>query len=213
MLPLTANVEQIIKHCAIMRRLALKAVDTRFLNHFERLALLYVFGHLGDEGAQFLHKIIAHTMDYNKKTTDYFIGKRPELPVGCSKLKEELSYLGSDACHCRFKVPKGCYFSPVLHAIAIDTFGSEDGKITLPVAKESKKDQVIEFFSSNQRLEEKIAEVLEINRQIKDLENQKDQCKDAIKKILQRAEEKIISVELGSARINEDGELEILLKL
>lgn len=213
LLPLAANVEQIIQHCAIMRRLALKALDTRFLNHFERLALLYVFGHLGDEGALFLHKMIANTMDYNKKTTDYFIGKRPDLPVGCSKLKEELSYLGSDACHCRFKVPKGCYFSPVLHAIAIDTFGSEDSKITLPVAKESKKDQVIEFFSSNQRLEEKIAEVLDISRQIKDLENQKDNCKEAIKKILHRAEEKIISVELGTARINEDGELEISLKL
>ncbi len=100
----------------------------------------------------------------------------------------------------------------ILHVIAIDTFGSEDSKITLPVAKESKKDQVIEFFSSNQRLEEKIAEVLKINQKIIELENQKDNCKEAIKKILHSTEEKIISVEQGTARINEDGELEILLK-
>ncbi len=73
-------------------------------------------------------------------------------------------------------------------------------------------DQVIEFFSSNQRLEEKIAEVLKINQKIIELENQKDNCKEAIKKILHSTEEKIISVEQGTARINEDGELEILLK-
>lgn len=212
--PLTPNVSQIIEHCSIMRRLALKAVDTRFLNHFERLALLYVFGHLGEEGVRFLHKIISNTMDYNKKTTDYFIGKLPERPIGCIKLKEELRYLGSDSCNCRFKVPKGCYFSPVLHAISIDTFGNGDRNITLPISQESKKDRIVEFFSINQRLEEKIAEVMEIKNKIKELENQKEGCKAEIKRIINNTDKKNMSVPMGMAKINEtDGEVEIILKI
>ncbi len=214
LLPLSNNVEQIISACAIMRRLALKALDTRFLNHFERLSLLYVFGHLGDEGKQFLHRIMAYTMDYNKKTTEYFIGKRPDLPVGCVKLKEELSFLGSADCHCRFKVPKGCYYSPVLHAISMDTFGREDSNITLPVASESRREKVFEYFSVNLRLEEKILEVMELNRKIKVLENQKTLIKEEIRSMLEKAEGNTMTVETGTARIDPvSGEVEVILKI
>lgn len=214
LLPLTNNVEQIISACAIMRRLALKALDTRFLNHFERLALLYVFGHLGDEGKQFLHRIMAYTMDYNKKTTEYFISKVPDLPVGCAKLKEELSFLGSSDCHCRFKVPKGCYYSPVLHAISVETFGREDGKITLPVASESRREKVSEYFSVNLRLEEKILEVMDLNKKIKALESQKTLIKEELRLTLEKAEGKTMTVETGTARIDPvSGDVEVILKI
>ena len=214
LLPLTNNVEQIFSACAIMRRLALKALDTRFLNHFERLALLYVFGHLGDEGKQFLHRIMAYTMDYNKKTTEYFICKVPDLPVGCAKLKEELSFLGSNDCHCRFKVPKGCYYSPVLHAISVETFGREDGKITLPVASESRREKVSEYFSVNLRLEEKILEVMDLNKKIKALESQKTLIKEELRSTLEKAEGNSMSVETGTARIDPvSGDVEVILKI
>jgi len=55
---LPANVEAVINHCSLMKYLCGKASQTGYLMHSERLSVLYVFGHLGEEGKVFVHQVI-----------------------------------------------------------------------------------------------------------------------------------------------------------
>lgn len=60
-----------------------KAATTGYLSHFERLSVLYVFGHMGDEGKEFVHTVMGFTLNYQYSITQKFITKLPEKPVLC----------------------------------------------------------------------------------------------------------------------------------
>lgn len=211
---LSPNVRQVMENCTVIRRLVLKAKDTRFLNHFERLSLLYVFGHLGDEGVEFLHKTIGNTMDYKKSTTDYFIKKLPERPISCSKLKEEFSCLGSSECHCKFEMPKGCYPSPVLHAVSINTYSEEDKKITLPIGRENKERAIIEHYSVTEKAENIFYQILEMNKEIEALKKTRITLKEEMLMLMKNAGIESITTVYGKVAIDIDEEGQnVLLKV
>ncbi|MEG2450007.1 MAG: reverse transcriptase domain-containing protein [Eubacterium sp.] len=211
---LSPNVEQIINGCQIMRRICLKAVDTHFLNHFERLALLYVFGHLGDEGKLFLHYIIGKTMDYDEKVTNYFIGKLPESPVSCTKLREELLEFSGGKCRCCFKKPEGCYESPVLHALSIETYSVEDSDITFPVGRSKKEAEVVGYYDLKQSIEDKVTQLLEINKQIKGLEITKMGLKKEIASAFTMLETQQLETSYGNISVYYNGgEVKITLNV
>mgnify|MGYP006074156915 FL=1 len=89
-----------------------------YLSHFERLSVLYVFGHKGDEGKEFVHTVMGFTLNYQYSITQKFITKLPEKPVSCVKLREQYKLITAEyGCNCNFKRTKNCYPSPVLHAI------------------------------------------------------------------------------------------------
>ncbi|MGL4607988.1 MAG: reverse transcriptase domain-containing protein [Eubacteriaceae bacterium] len=211
---LSPNVRQVMENCVVIRRLVLKAKDTRFLNHFERLSLLYVLGHLGDEGIEFLHKTIAYTMDYKEKTTDYFIKKLPERPISCNKLKEEFKCLGSNECHCKFEMPKGCYPSPVLHAVSVNTYTEEDKKITLPIGRENKETAIIEHYSAREKAENLFYQILEINKKIEELKKTRITLKEEMLVLMKNAGLESIITDYGRVAIDSDeGSQDFLLKV
>ena len=83
------NVREIPAKCNLMRYLCQMASKTGYLTHFERLSLLYVFGHLGEGGKQFVHKVMSMTLNYQYHMTEKFIRKIPEKPVSCVKLRDQ----------------------------------------------------------------------------------------------------------------------------
>ncbi|MDO4340870.1 MAG: CRISPR-associated primase-polymerase type A1 [Eubacteriales bacterium] len=126
-------VRTVMESCNLLRYLCQKARTVHYLNHFERLTILYVFGHLGDEGKEFIHKVMSFTLNYSYQVTQKFILKCPEKPVSCLKLREQYKQISAEiGCTCSFKRTKNCYPSPVLHALKKV---EENGQITMPVSK------------------------------------------------------------------------------
>jgi group II intron reverse transcriptase/maturase len=113
---LTATIRT-LQGCSVLRYLYRKARATRYLTHYERLALLYGIGHLGEESQAAIHKIMAYTMNYKTAVTQRWFDSRKESPISCERLRERFRELSSRlACDCSFKLSKGLYPSPVLHS-------------------------------------------------------------------------------------------------
>ena len=128
------KIQEILLHCNLMRYLVLKSFKTGYLSHFERLSILYVFGHVGDEGKKFVHKVMSFTLNYQHNITERFIQKMPEKPVSCVKLRDQYKKQTAEfGCSCVFNRVKNCYPSPVLHAIS--TVDYKKGDVTLPASR------------------------------------------------------------------------------
>lgn len=126
-------VKIVLDSCNLLRYLCQKARKTHYLTHFERLTVLYVFGHMGDEGKEFIHKVMSFTLNYSYQTTQKFILHCPEKPVSCLKLREQYRQISAEAgCSCNFRRTKNCYPSPVLHALKN---ADENSQITMPVSR------------------------------------------------------------------------------
>lgn len=155
--PLPEAVRIVLEKCSLMRYLCQKAATTGYLAHSERLSVLYVFGHMGDEGKEFLHTVMGFTMNYQFDITQRFIDKLPEKPISCVKLREQYKLITAEyGCSCNFKRTKNCYPSPVLHAIK--NSGEDQTEITVPVSR-----------TVSRTREEKIYEEINIHKQTEKL--------------------------------------------
>lgn len=128
------NLLEILSKCSLMRYLCHKTLKTCYLTHFDRLSVLYVFGHMGESGREFFHQVMSYTLNYQHIVTERFIQRIPAKPVSCIKLREQYKMITAEyGCNCNFRQNKNCYPSPVLHAI----FRSSDlpEGITMPASR------------------------------------------------------------------------------
>lgn len=113
-------IESLLSSCNVIGHLVKKAEDTHYLDNSERVTLLYTFGHLGQEGNEFLHKVISNCINYDYDFTEKKIMKIKPYPISCAKIKEKHEDIAlNPGCNCHFKIPRGGYPSPVLHAFKI----------------------------------------------------------------------------------------------
>ena len=165
-------VTEVLKKCNLMRYLCLKSVKTHYLNHFERLTVLYVFGHLGNDGQDFVHKVMSFTLNYKHQVTESFIRKMPEKPISCVKLRDQYKQLTAEiGCSCNFKRNKNCYPSPVLHAISLSS--DNRSEITLPTSRtltKEKTELVKAEMSVYTKVQEIAAKLLEVRKQRRGLD-------------------------------------------
>ncbi len=161
------GIREVLMNCNLLRYLCLKSVKTGYLTHFERLTVLYVFGHLGVEGQEFVHKVMSFTINYKHQVTEHFIRKMPEKPVSCVKLREQYKQLTAESgCSCVFKRNKNCYPSPVLHAIALSN--DLQGEVTLPTSRsmtKEKESMVKAELNVHSSVEQLAARIVEAKKQ------------------------------------------------
>jgi hypothetical protein len=101
----------------VINYLVNKAIKTHYLNNSERVTLLYTLGHLGQEGKDFLHKVISNCINYDYDFTEKKIKKMKPYPISCPRIREKHEDFALDlGCNCNFKIPPKVYPSPVLHA-------------------------------------------------------------------------------------------------
>ncbi|MFZ2071647.1 MAG: CRISPR-associated primase-polymerase type A1 [Halobacteriota archaeon] len=111
-------VQSVLSGCKVINYLVNKARETHYLNNAERVTLLYTFGHLGQEGEDFLHKVISNCINYDYEYTEKKIRKMKSFPISCPKIREKHEDIALDlGCNCDFKIPPGGYPSPILHAL------------------------------------------------------------------------------------------------
>lgn len=110
-------IQSVLSGCNVINYLVNKARETHYLNNSERVTLLYTFGHLGQEGKEFLHKVISNCINYDYEYTEKKIRKMKSFPISCPKIREKHEDIALDlGCNCVFKIPSTGYPSPVLHA-------------------------------------------------------------------------------------------------
>ena len=169
---LPESVRIVLEKCSLMRYLCQKAASTGYLSHFERLSILYVFGHMGDDGKEFVHTVMGFTLNYQYSTTQKFITKLPEKPVSCVKLREQYKLITAEyGCSCNFKRTKNCYPSPVLHAIK--NSDDEQSDITVPMSRtmsKAKEEKVYEEINIHKQTEKLAQRIVELKRQKRGLD-------------------------------------------
>ena len=196
---LSENVSEILKKCNLMCFLCQKAIKTGYLTHFERLSILYVFGHLGEDGQEFVHQIMSFTLNYQYNATDKFLKKLPAKPISCVKLREQYKQVTAEyGCSCNFRRSKNCYPSPVLHAISLSSDIQTD--VTLPVSRtmtKEKEKQVIDEINIYRRAQELAGKIVEMKKQRRGIDTAIQKVEKELEKIYDNAGVDCLEVDMG----------------
>lgn len=214
---LTSDIRTVLGGCTLMRYLCLKSKSTCYLTHFERLSVLYVFGHLGDSGRQFVHQVMSYTLNYNYNTTERFIRKCPEKPVSCLKLREQYKKVTAEiGCSCNFKLAKNCYPSPVLHAVAKSN--DIQAEITLPVSRTisaDKKREMVGEINIHAKAQDCAKRILELKKQQRALDQSIRKVERELQTIYDNAGIDSLEIESGvlTRRQQPDGSVEWVIAL
>ena len=117
-LEISPGLSKMIDGCKIISYMISKARDTNYLNHFERMLLLYTLTFSGEEGEKYLHKVIGYCINYDANITSRHIERRKESPISCAKIAEYFPELAETIpCNCKFDLPPRGYPSPVLYLL------------------------------------------------------------------------------------------------
>lgn len=194
-----SSVVAVLQNCNLMKYLYCKAHTTGYLTHGERLSVLYVFGHLGDEGQKFVHTIMEFTVNYQFHVTQRFIDRLPEKPISCTKLREQYKQITAEyGCSCIFRRSKNCYPSPVLHAIKQSREG--EGNITIPSSKPMTKEReqkVREEINVAVTVQKKVKRILELKKQRRGLDKSIGKMEFELTEIFDAAGIDCMEIELG----------------
>lgn len=214
---LCAEVQTVLERCNLMCYLCQKARKTGYLSHFERQSVLYVFGHMGEEGKEFVHQVMSYTLNYQYQVTERFLQKLPGKPVSCVRLREQYRQITAEiGCTCNFKRTKNCYPSPVLHALK--STDAEDGQITIPssrtLSKEKEKTvyQEINVYRKVQELAEKI---LGMKRQKRGIDKNITKLERELEQVFDGMQADCLEIEMGllCRRKKEDGSYEWVIEI
>lgn len=174
-------VRKVLEECNLMRYLCQKARKTCYLTHYERLSILYVFGHIGAEGKEFVHKVMSFTMNYSEHVTQKFIMRCPEKPVSCIKLREQYKRISAEiGCTCRFRRTKHCYPSPVLHALQKS---EENTSVTMPLSRTVPADKqkiMKNEINTASRAQEIAEKLIELRKQKQSLDKAVRKCEQEL---------------------------------
>jgi len=119
------GIEIMVNRCKVLNHLILKARDTNYLSHHERICLLYTLSFAGDEGCRFLHKVISYCINYDYNYTQRQIERRKESPISCARIMENFQELAETLpCNCKFDLPPRSYPSPVLYLLEAEIEGT-----------------------------------------------------------------------------------------
>ena len=196
---LPESVRVVLENCSLMRYLCQKSRTTGYLSHFERLSVLYVFGHLGDEGKQFVHTVMEFTLNYKYHVTERFINRLPAKPVSCMKLRDQYQQITAEyGCSCNFRRTKNCYPSPVLHAIK--TSGDLAGDVTVPTSKsisKEKEKQVVEELNIHKKVEDLAGKIVEMKKQKRGIDRNIQKVEKELERIYDQAGVDALEVSMG----------------
>ena len=212
------SISLVLKNCALMRYLCMKAVKTGYLAHLERLSILYVFGHMGDDGKDFVHQVMKFTMNYSYQTTQYFISRQKGKPISCSKLRDQYQRLTAEiGCSCSFQRTKDCYPSPVIHALQ-KLSGDDAQGITMPTSRTLTKESSEALFdrlNNNQKVTEIAKKILSLKKQKRGIDRNIVKLEDELARLYDEAHVEAMECDLGVLvrRKKSDGNYEWVIEI
>jgi len=213
---ISEQIRVVLEGCNLMRYLCQKARKTGYLTHFERLSVLYVFGHLGDEGKTFVHTVMEFTLNYQYHVTEKFIQKIPLKPISCIKLRDQYKQITAEyGCSCDFKRTRNCYPSPVLHAIKLSGTVSQD--VTVPTSRtlsKEKEKKVVEEINIHKKVQELAGRIIEMKKQKRGIDKAIRKAESELEKIYDQAGIDCLEVDMGLLmRRKTDGAYEWMIEI
>lgn len=208
------NVHKVLKGCSLMGYLCNKVTQTGYLTHFERLSVLYVFGHLGEEGKQFVHTVMSYTLNYQYNTTERFIRRIPDKPISCVKLREQYKQITAECgCNCDFRRSKNCYPSPVLHAILLSNDLQKD--ITIPISRTvTNEKKIVDELNVHKKAQELAGKILELKKQKRSIDASVLKIEKELEKLFDLVGADCLEIELGMlVRRKKDAGYEWLIEI
>lgn len=194
-----SGIRVVMENCSLMRYLYMKAKTTGYLVHGERLSILYVFGHLGEEGKRFVHKVMEFTLNYQYHITDRFIQKLPQKPISCIKLREQYSKITAEyGCSCAFKRTKNCYPSPVLHAVKLSD--EIDIEVTIPISRNMTKERAKDIqneMNIHNNVQNLAQRVLELKKQKRGVDRSIAKLEKELSDIFDSNQIECLEIEMG----------------
>jgi hypothetical protein len=113
----TLEIEKLLSGCRPMWEILEKARHQKSLTKDEKHVFVYIFSHLGEEGKVFIHQVLNQLPDYQPDAVNALIKAVPPNAPGCTKVRKRIPHYCEGAnCNCQFRIPEGCYASPVIHA-------------------------------------------------------------------------------------------------
>lgn len=209
-------VQQVLKGCSLMRYLVGKAMTTGYLAHFERMSVLYVFGHLGEAGEEFVHTVMRFTINYQYAVTQKFIGKLLSKPISCIKLREQYKSITAEyGCNCVFEKTKNCYPSPVIHALKNSS--ESDSTVTIPTSKTISKEKqqgMYQEMNVHTQVQELAGKIVELKKQKRGLDKTIEKTEKALCRIFDSANTDCMEVDMGLlVRRKHEGGYEWLIEI
>lgn len=111
------EIEQILAWCKPICEIFTAAIKTGRIEARARHVFIYIFAALGEEGKIFIHQILNQLPDYDPDGLNAEIRAVPPTTMSCAKVRKNLKEITARVgCNCQFRLPEGCYASPVVHA-------------------------------------------------------------------------------------------------
>ncbi|NLM18376.1 MAG: hypothetical protein GX221_11755 [Candidatus Riflebacteria bacterium] len=182
------GVEQVLAGCLPLNNIMTGILQREELLPACRHVFVYVFASLGEEGKVFIHQILGQLPDYDPDQVNAEIKAVPPNPMSCGKLRKNIpEFAGEADCRCQFRLPEGCYASPVVHA-GIFPGGKSFAKAAVPVSLSYAEElggasgSIDRYMHEYKEVEEKIAALLQRREILKNRIDQffKDSGKDEI---------------------------------
>lgn len=208
---LPEGVKTTLAGCTLMQYLCEKARKTNYLSHFERQTLLYVFGHIGQDGKDFVHTVMSWTLNYQYHVTERFIRKIPEKPISCIKLRDQYKMITAElGCSCVFRRTKDCYPSPVLHAVSRSLNSEDTSAVTLPLSKaltKEREEKALSELNLNAKVQEVAKQLQELKKHRRKLDQSIRKTETELEKIFDAEQIEALELEIGLLvrRKNESG--------
>jgi len=192
-------IKTVLVRCGLMAHLCEKAKRTGYLPHCERLTILYVFGHMGSEGKEFVHQVMGYTLNYQYSVTEKYIRRLPEKPISCVKLREQYKQVTAEiGCNCNFRRTPNCYPSPVLHVIK-DANNVPDG-ITIPASRkisQREEKQLPKTLNVHKQAEEMVHKMMELRKQERGIRHAIEKQEKGLNQILDDIGADYIELDMG----------------
>ncbi|NCB38592.1 MAG: hypothetical protein EOM80_07470 [Erysipelotrichia bacterium] len=113
----TIEIEQILAGCRPLCEILTQIMHSQNIEPSWRHVLIYIFATVGEEGKVFIHQLLSQLPDYDPDRVNAEIKAVPPTTMSCNKVRKNLSTLIiKTGCNCQFRLPQGCYASPVVHA-------------------------------------------------------------------------------------------------
>lgn len=206
-----ALIKPVVTGCALIRHLIQKAESTNYLPHADRQVLLFVLAHLGEEGAAYLHRVIACCLNYDKKITQKHIDRLPEKPISCGRLRERYPQLSATLkCNCRFNRLPNTYPSPVLHALKKSS--ATKTKISMPLVENAVPEKIEDEKGD---IEAILKRMQNLRRQQQGVEKSLHKCDQLLSAYFDNKQIDRLSVEVGTlVRVClEDGKVKWIIEI
>ncbi|HNW34991.1 MAG TPA: CRISPR-associated primase-polymerase type A1 [Candidatus Ozemobacteraceae bacterium] len=191
------SIEAMFAGCRLLGAVVSRVLSGATLSGAERHVLVYLLAPLGDDGRICLHQLLNRQPGYDPNGVNREIRAVPPNPMSCSRTRHFLPAQAAEVgCDCQFRVPEGCYASPVVLSGFVPGFGSGPSGV-LPAPAPVALSQAEEFVGASGGIDRMMREYLEVRETVNRLKARLKMLRGGINTLFDKAGTDRIVTKIG----------------